>query len=141
MVQIIRKAALPQPAEVVAHLRPAATQALAMTLREPRPIGFPMLFDSNQKLIEVTVAFLHEHSVQRGHTADTLRTYVEILYDWFETLEQNNISWNKADATDLIAYRNRMLQQLSGHTRRPYEFRQSIIVSEACFVSMSGPSE
>jgi len=66
------------------------------------------------------VAFLHEHFVQRAHTSDTLRTYAEVLYDWFETLEQNAIEWTDADATDLIAYRNRMMQEVSGHTGRPY---------------------
>jgi integrase/recombinase XerD len=50
-------------------------------------------------LIEPAVAFLHEHSVQRAHTDDTRRTYAEILYDWFETLEQNDIPWESADAS------------------------------------------
>ena len=72
------------------------------------------------RLIEPAVAFLHEHSVQRAHTADTLRTYAEILYDWFETLEQNDIPWDTADAVDLVAYRNRMMAQPSPHTGRPY---------------------
>lgn len=120
MVQIIRKAALPTPSEVIERLRPAATQALAITLREPRPAGFPLLFTADLQLIEPAVAFLHEHSVQRAHAADTLRTYTEILYDWFETLEQNAIDWASADAVNLVAYRNRMMQQPSPHTGRPY---------------------
>ena len=61
--------------------------------------------------------------MQRAHTADTLRTYAEILYDWFDTLEQNRIAWSDADAADLIAYRNRMLKQPSAHTGRPYSIR------------------
>jgi integrase/recombinase XerD len=120
MVQTIRKAALPTPAEVIDRLRPAATQALAMTLREPRPAGFPLLFTAQGLLIEPTVAFLHDHFVRQAHTADTLRTYAEILYDWFETLEQNNIRWDDADAVDLVAYRNRMMTQPSAHTGKPY---------------------
>ncbi|MFV2949465.1 tyrosine-type recombinase/integrase [Pseudomonas japonica] len=120
MVLILRKAVLPAPADVAEHLRPAAEQARTMTLREPRPEGFPLLFTADLKLIEPAVAFLHEHSVQRAHTADTLRTYSEILYDWFETLEQNAIDWTEADAVDLVAYRNRMMQQPSAHTGRPY---------------------
>ncbi|CAE6864475.1 Tyrosine recombinase XerC [Paraburkholderia nemoris] len=120
MVQTIRKATLPTPAEVIDRLRPAATQALAMTLREPRPTGFPLLFTAQGLLIEPAVAFLHDHFVRQAHTADTLRTYAEILYDWFETLEQNNIRWDDADAVDLVAYRNRMLAQPSAHTGRPY---------------------
>ncbi len=91
-----------------------------MVLREPRPAGFPLLFTADCQLIEPAVAYLHEHFIQRAHTADTLRTYAEILYDWFETLEQNAIPWRDADAVDLVAYRNRMLSQPSGHTGRPY---------------------
>jgi integrase len=120
MVQIIRKASLPNPAEVIERLRTAAEQAHAIVLREPRPAGFPLLFTGQWQLIEPAVAFLHEHSVQRAHTADTLRTYAEILYDWFETLEQNAVRWHDADAVDLVAYRNRMLTQPSAHTGRPY---------------------
>lgn len=120
MVRILRKAALPTPADVVERLRPLAAQALLIKLREPRPTGFPLLFSSELRLIEPVVAFLHEHSVQRAHTAETVRTYAEILYDWFETLEQNHVNWEDADAVDLVAYRNRMMQQPSGHTGRPY---------------------
>ena len=120
MVQIIRKALLPNPSEVIERLRPAATQAHSIVLREPRPAGFPLLFTANLLLIEPAVAFLHEHFVQRAHTADTLRTYSEILYDWFETLEQNAVDWASADAVDLVAYRNRMLLQPSARTGRPY---------------------
>jgi site-specific recombinase XerD len=94
-----------------------------MTLREPRPVGFPLLFSSDMRLIEPAVAFLHEHAIQRAHTADTVRTYTEILYDWFDALEQSGIAWNDADAVDLVAYRNRMLQQPSAHTGRPYSVR------------------
>ena len=120
MVQIIRKALLPNPSEVIERLRPAASQAHCIVVREPRPAGFPLLFTANMLLIEPAVAFLHEHFVQRGHTADTLRTYCEILYDWFETLEQNAVDWDSADAVDLVAYRNRMLLQPSARTGRPY---------------------
>lgn len=120
MVHIIRKAPLPTPAEVAGFAQNAAKQAHAVILREPRPAGFPLLFSSQWQLIEPAVAYLHEHSVQRAHTADTLRTYAEILYDWFETLEQNDIAWASADAVDLVAYRNRMMTQPSPHTGSPY---------------------
>ena len=123
MVEIIRKGTLPQPGQVPEGLREAATAALKMTLREPRPVGFPLLFSSDMRLIEPAVAFLHEHSIQRAHTADTVRTYTEILYDWFDALEQSGIAWDDADAVDLVAYRNRMLQQPSAHTGRPYSVR------------------
>lgn len=120
MVRIIRKASVPDPTEVIERLRPVAEQAQSIVLREPRPAGFPLLFTAQWQLIEPAVAFLHEHFVQRAHTADTLRTYAEILYDWFETLEQNAIRWDDADAVDLVAYRNRMMSQPSPHTGRPY---------------------
>lgn len=121
MVQIIRKASLPSSTDAIGRsVRAAAAQAHAVTLREPRPAGFPLLFTKQWRLIEPAVAFLHEHSVQRAHTADTLRTYAEILYDWFETLEQNEVRWDSADVVDLVAYRNRMMAQPSPHTGRPY---------------------
>ena len=123
MVQIVRKSNLPSPSEVTDSLRPAATRAPTVRLREPRPTGFPLLFTAEMELIEPAIEFLHEHAVQRAHTADTVRTYAEILYDWFETLEQNGVDWSAADAADLIAYRNRMLTQASGHTKRPYGIR------------------
>ncbi|MDZ4129452.1 MAG: hypothetical protein U1E02_35585, partial [Hydrogenophaga sp.] len=88
MVQVVRKSALPDPSEVIDRLAPAAARAPAVALREPRPTGFPLLFTAQWQLIEPAVAFLHEHFVQRAHTIDTLRTYAEVLYDWFETLEQ-----------------------------------------------------
>jgi hypothetical protein len=121
MVQIIRKASLPTPDEVTERSALAAAErATDVAVREPRPAGFPLLFTKHWQLIEPAVAFLHEHSVQRAHTDDTLRTYAEILYDWFETLEQNDIPWESADAVDLVAYRNRMMAQPSPHTGRPY---------------------
>src|ERR1700675_2927374 len=123
MVRIIHKSELPQPDEVPPSLRDAAAAAITMRVREPRPDGFPLLFTSDMQLIEPAVAFLHEHSIQRAHTAETLRTYAEILVDWFDALEQNNILWSKADAVDLVAYRNRMLSAPSPRTHRPYSIR------------------
>jgi integrase/recombinase XerD len=123
MVEIVRRGELPQPNEVPERLRAAASLALGMTLREPRPAGFPLLFTSDGKLIEPAVSFLHEHAIQRAHTLDTVRTYMEILYEWFDCLEQSRILWSDADAVDLVAYRNRMLQHPSAHTGRPYSVR------------------
>ncbi len=120
MVHLLRKASLPDPSEVGERLIAAASLAPSVKLREPRPAGFPLLLSAQWQLIEPATAFLHEHLVQRAHTADTVRTYTEILYDWFETLEQNGIRWDDAAAVDLVAYRNRMLQQPSAHTGRPY---------------------
>jgi integrase/recombinase XerD len=123
VVQIIRKAALPLSTEVPDAIRRAAAEAPAIRLREPRAAGFPLLFTAELALIEPTVAFLHEHAVQRAHTLDTVRTYAEVLYDWFETLEQDGMLWSDADAADLVAYRNRMLTGPSAHTGRPYSVR------------------
>jgi integrase/recombinase XerD len=123
VVEIIRKGALPAPNEVPAALRAAAEAAAGITLREPRPVGFPLLFTADLQLIEPANAFLHEHAIQRAHTAETVRTYMEILYDWFGALEQRRIRWSEADAVDLVAYRNRMLTQPSTHTGRPYSVR------------------
>ena len=123
VVRIIYKSELPRPEEVPPALRAAAAAAFTTPLREPRPAGFPLLFTSGMQLIEPAVAFLHEHSIQRAHTADTLRTYAEILVDWFDTLEQNGILWSDADAVDLVAYRNRMLSTPSARTHRPYGIR------------------
>jgi site-specific recombinase XerD len=123
MVEIIRKASLPRPEEVPPGLRAAATAASGIKVREPRPAGFALLFTSQMQLLEAAVAFLHEHAIQRAHTADTVRTYTEILYDWFDALEQSGITWRDADAIDLVAYRNRMLEHPSAHTTRPYSVR------------------
>jgi site-specific recombinase XerD len=123
VVQIIRRAALPLPDEVPEAVREAATAAATICLREPRPERFPVLFTDEFRLLEAPHLFLHEHAVERAHTIDTLRTYAEILYDWFDTLEQNRIVWSDADAADLVAYRNRMLLEPSAHTGRPYSIR------------------
>lgn len=123
MVEIIRKGKLPQPIEVPIAVRDAAAVALGMTLREPRPEGFPLLFSSDMQLIEPAVAFLHEHAIQRAYTADTVRTYTEILYDWFDSLEQRGIRWTEVDVSDLITYRDRMLKKPSEHTGRAFSAR------------------
>ena len=123
MVQIIRKAPLPLATDVPECVRQAAEATATITLRAGRPAGFPLLFSAGFALIEPAVAFLHEHAVERAHTSDTVRTYAEILYDWFDTLEQNGIGWQEADTVDLVRYRNRMMTQPSPQTRRPYSVR------------------
>lgn len=123
MVQLIRKSTLPEPSEVSEGLRAAAAAAPSVVVREPRPPGFPLFFSATMEIIEPAVAFLHEHAIQRVHTADTVRTYAEILFDWLDTLEQSSIVWSDADGADLIAYRNRMLTRASPHTGRAYGVR------------------
>jgi len=106
---------------------PSSIVALASSFRCSRtatwPPGFPLLFTAGFELIEPAVAYLHELAIRRAHTADTLNTYLEILYDWFDALEQSTVDWRTADAADLVAYRNRMLREPSAHTRRPYSVR------------------
>ncbi|MGH8228096.1 MAG: tyrosine-type recombinase/integrase [Steroidobacteraceae bacterium] len=123
MVEIIRKGELPRPEDVPEALREAAKAALGITLRSPSPPGFPLLFSADMQLVEPAVVFLHEHAIERAYTAETVRTYTEILYDWFDSLEQSGVAWSDVDATDLIAYRDRMLKQPSPHTGRPYSIR------------------
>ncbi len=120
MVVVVRKSTLPTSAEVPERLRAAAQAAGSVSLREPRSAGFPLFFTDSMQIIEPVVAFLHEHGIQRAHTADTIRTYAEILFDWFDTLEQSSIGWDDTDGADLVAYRNRMLTESSPHTGRPY---------------------
>jgi integrase/recombinase XerD len=120
VVEIIRKGELPQPEDVPEELREAATAALSMSVRAPSPPGFPLLFSAEMRLIEPAIVFLREHAIERAYTTDTVRGYTEILYDWFDSLEQSGILWSDVDANDLIAYRDRMLRQPSPQTGRPY---------------------
>ncbi len=97
MVEVIRKGTLPTADEVIPQLREAAAEAHAIRLRAPRPVGFPLFFSSAFELIEPAIAYLHEHAIQRAHSAETLRTYAEALYDWLDALEQSGIPWGEAD--------------------------------------------
>jgi integrase/recombinase XerD len=73
MVLLVRKSALPAPTEVTEGLREAAAAATSVVLREHRPPGFPLFFSATMEIIEPAVAFLHEHAIQRAHTADAGR--------------------------------------------------------------------
>lgn len=86
------------------------------------PAGFPILLSAQMKIIEVAFAFLLELArvPGRSHSPETLRTYGEHLYDWFDSLEQSGLDWRLADEEMIAAYRNRMLEQPSPHTGRPY---------------------
>lgn len=86
------------------------------------PAGFPILFDDRMAIIESAFAYLLEHALVRGRSraAETVRTYGEHLYDWFDTLEQSQIDWRDVDLETIAAYRNRMLENRSEHTGRPY---------------------
>lgn len=86
------------------------------------PAGFPILMSGRMEIIEAAFAHLLELATVpgRSHSADTVRTYAEHLYDWFDSLEQSGLDWRLADEEMIAAYRNRMLEQPSPHTGRPY---------------------
>jgi integrase/recombinase XerD len=86
------------------------------------PAGFPILLSDGMAIIEPAFAFLIELATVpgRSHSPETLRTYVEHLDDWFDSLEQSALDWRDADEETIAAYRNRMLEQPSPHTGRPY---------------------
>ncbi|NJO38587.1 MAG: tyrosine-type recombinase/integrase [Rhizobiales bacterium] len=86
------------------------------------PAGFPILLDATMAIVEPAFHYLLNLATVpgRSHAADTLRTYAEHLHDWFDALEQSRLDWRMADEGMIAAYRNRMLEQPSRHTGRPY---------------------
>ena len=82
------------------------------------PKGFPLLFSEDGRLIEAASEFLYAHCVVRKASDATLKTYGEILYDWFDTLEQSELVWTEVDASDLAVYRDQMLNEPSSITGR-----------------------
>jgi len=86
------------------------------------PLGFPILFDADMAIIEPAFVWLMEHAELKGRAqaSETVRTYGEHLHDWFDSLEQSGIEWREADEHVIAAYRNRMLENASAHTDRPY---------------------
>ncbi|MXZ52397.1 MAG: tyrosine-type recombinase/integrase [Acidimicrobiaceae bacterium] len=86
------------------------------------PEGFPILLDTDMAIIEPAFAWLLEYTVfgGRSRAGDTVRTYGEHLYDWFDSLEQSGLDWRNVDEGVIAAYRNRMLGAPSPHTGRPY---------------------
>jgi len=86
------------------------------------PLGFPILFNTKMAIIEPVFAYLLEHAQAHGRprASETVRTYGEHLYEWFDALEQSGIEWDAADEPVLAAYRGRMLGGPSQHTGRPF---------------------
>jgi site-specific recombinase XerD len=85
--------------------------------------GVPLLIDQEMRLIEPACAWLLHIALVRGRTRSpkTWRTYGEVLYDWWQTLETNGWVWDAVGQGELVAYRNRMLQQPSDYTRKPFK--------------------
>jgi hypothetical protein len=86
------------------------------------PPELPILIDDDMAIIEPAFAFLIELATipGRSHAAETVRTYGEHLHDWFDSLEQSNITWQNVGEPEVAAWRNRMLASPSPHTKRPY---------------------
>ncbi|MGY0794096.1 tyrosine-type recombinase/integrase [Azospirillum argentinense] len=86
------------------------------------PADFPIIVDERMAIIEPAFAYLHELATipGRSHATETIRTYGEHLHDWFDSLEQSEIAWDGVCEREIAAWRNRMLEKPSPHTRRPY---------------------
>jgi integrase len=82
--------------------------------------GFPILLNDRMQIIEPAFAFLLQQVDLGARSDETLRTYGEHLYDWFDTLEQSGMDWRAVDEGTIAGYRNRMLERPSPHTGRPY---------------------
>jgi integrase/recombinase XerD len=86
------------------------------------PVHLPILISDDMAIIEPAFAWLIGLATipGRSHASETIRTYGEHLHDWFDSLEQSEIDWRCVSETEIAAWRNRMLSQVSSHTRRPY---------------------
>ena len=86
------------------------------------PTGFPILVNEAMQIIEPAFAYLLDVATIPGRSRSprTVRAYSEHLLDWFDTLEQMDISWKEVTRAILAAYRNRHLEQVSPRTKRPY---------------------
>jgi len=80
----------------------------------------PILLDGCMRLIEPPCAWLLHVALVRGRTRSpqTWRTYGEALYDWWQTLEANDWSWDSVGPRELAAYRDQMLRPQK-HSGRP----------------------
>ncbi|RWK57575.1 tyrosine-type recombinase/integrase [Mesorhizobium sp.] len=86
------------------------------------PVNFPVIVDERMAIVESAFAYLHELATipGRSHALETIRTYGEHLHDWFDSLEQSEIAWSQVGEREVAAWRNRMLEKPSPHTKRPY---------------------
>ncbi|BCH19999.1 tyrosine-type recombinase/integrase [Mesorhizobium sp. L-2-11] len=86
----------------------------------PIPPGFPLLLSNQMTIVEPAFRFLLEQAELRAHSPETIRTYGEHLYEWFDTLEQSELTWDQVNEGTILGFRNRMLEGVSPHTGRPY---------------------
>ncbi len=84
------------------------------------PTNFPILLTDEMRIVEPAFAYLLDQAELHAHSAETVRTYGEHLYDWFDSLEQSGLDWRGVDEATIAAYRNRMLEAPSPYTGRPY---------------------
>lgn len=88
--------------------------------------GVPMLLDAKMRFIEPARAWLLHAALVRGRTRSkqTWRTYGEVLYDWWQTIEANGWARDGVSPGEISAYRNRMLEGVSDHTGRAYHLQR-----------------
>lgn len=86
------------------------------------PLNFPILVSANMVINEPAFAWLLELATipGRSHAVETIRTYSEHLHEWFDALEQSGMDWLTVSEIEIAYWRNRMLTQVSPHTKRPY---------------------
>lgn len=86
------------------------------------PNGYFIIVDADMRLLETINSFLYSTCVVLGKvkSLDTQNTYASYLADWMCFCEDNGLKWNEVTNGDISDYRNRMLQQKSQHTKKPY---------------------
>ena len=119
MVYLIKADAVDSKPDIWLKFPNTEILARVANRRLKTPKGFPLLFSKDCRLIEAASEFLYAHCVVRKVSDATLKTYGEILYDWFDTLEQSGIKWTEVDATDVVLYRDHMLHESSSIIGKP----------------------
>ena len=76
------------------------------------PNGFPCVVDVNEGPVDEVNDYLldlyfHRCSISSVKSA---QTYAEHLADWFATLKRSDISWGEVTKTDIVTYRNALLE-------------------------------
>ena len=119
MVYLIKTDSIDSMPDIWSKYPDTEIQARLANRKLKIPEGFPLLFSEDGRLIEAASEFLYAHCVVRKTSEATIKTYGEILYDWFDTLEQSGLVWTKVNVSDLAVYRDQMLNEPSSITGRP----------------------